>query len=219
MNENYVKKLEAVIAKMLEPVKDVPFNIIIKSLSGCDVIPFNKRSKKDRELLSTLKKVADIAGKDINNNPILRLRANEVGNDIEEYVKRALLDIGYRAEIPTCRSGKRKSTGYPDIIFYDKFDRPNYLECKTYSEESRFTTFRSFYFSPSDDFKVTLDAHHLVVSYKIYVAGRSRNKNIYKTKGWKILSIENLLCDVKHEFNSDNLRLYSEELVLAEGSL
>ena len=25
MNENYVKKLEAVIAKMLEPVKDVPY--------------------------------------------------------------------------------------------------------------------------------------------------------------------------------------------------
>lgn len=48
---------------------------------------------------------------------------------------------------------------------------------------------------------------------------REGENNIYKCKSWKILSLENLLVDVKYEFNSDNLRLYSENLVLAEQNL
>ncbi|MCK5832103.1 hypothetical protein KAH81_00365 [bacterium] len=214
-----MKKLEAVIAKMLEPYKDVPFDVIIKGLCGFNVIPFDLDDEKDKKLLSTLKKVAKKVCKDVNSKPILRKRPNEAGNDIELYVKRVLEDFGLKAEIPTGRSGKKKSTGYPDIIFFDESGRPNYLECKTFNDKSLDTSFRSFYLSPSDDFKVTTDAHHLVISFEIYVAGRSKEKNIYKTRGWKILSIENLLCDVKHEFNSDNKRLYSEKLILTEGTV
>jgi len=49
------------------------------------------------------------------------------------------------------------------------------------------------------------------------VDGRTGNKNIYKCKSWKIVTLENLKCDVKYEFNSDNKRLYAAELILAEG--
>jgi len=58
-----------------------------------------------------------------------------------------------------------------------------------------------------------------VLSFEIFVDGRQGDKNIYKCKHWKILSVENLLVDVKYEFNSDNLRLYGEELTLAKGSI
>lgn len=44
-------------------------------------------------------------------------------------------------------------------------------------------------------------------------------EKIYLSKGWKILSIEDLNVDVKYEFNSDNRRLYKPELILAEGNL
>ncbi len=58
-----------------------------------------------------------------------------------------------------------------------------------------------------------------MISYEVYVDGRDGNNNIYKCGSWKILSIENLEVDVKYEFNSDNARLYADEMVLAEGNL
>jgi hypothetical protein len=166
-----------------------------------------------------LKDVARKAGAAINSNPIIRSRPNEVGNDIEPFAKQALRDIGYDPYTPLTTKGKKKSTGYPDIEFKDEFGRITYLECKTFNIDNISTTQRSFYLSPSDDFKITQSGHHFVLSYEIYVDGSSGPNNVYKCRKWKILSVENLLVDVKYEFNSDNLRLYAEELTLAEGKL
>jgi len=70
--------------------------------------------------------------------------------------------------------------GYPDIKFIDEFSRLNYLECKIHNIQNITITQRSFYVSPSEDFKITKDAHHFVISYEIYVDGRNGNNNIYK---------------------------------------
>ena len=214
--DDYTNKLENVIKQMLQPIKGVPFNLVIEALSDCRVIPFNSASREDLTLLNNLIAVAKDAGVAVNRTGILRTRPNEVGNDIEPYVKSALIGRGYQADIPRTLTGVRKATGYPDIEFTDEFGRLNYLECKTYNIENIATTQRSFYLSPSEDFKITQDAHHLVISYEIYVDGREGRNNIYKCRSWKVLSLEDLLVDVKYEFNSDNLRLYSKELILAE---
>jgi len=222
MDEEYtrkLRKLENIIKQMLAPLKEVPLNLVIECISKHKIIPFNKRDSKDAALLEKLKRVTDAAGKAVNKNGILRARPNEIGNDIEPYVKDALNKLGYAADVPSTASGRKKAAGYPDIEFTDEFGRANYLECKTFNKESLSTTFRSFYLSPSDDFKITKDAHHFVISFEIYEAGKKGKNNIYKSKGWKILSVEDLDVDVKYEFNSDNLRLYSERLILAEGEL
>jgi len=215
----HIKQLEDVIKQMLRPLKNIPFSVVIEALSNCKVIPFNADDEKDQAVLQTLVKVAIQAGNMINRYGIHRQRANEVGNDIEPYVKKELRNNGYNADIPKTSSGKRKATGYPDIQFSDEFGRINYLECKTYNIENVATTQRSFYFSPSDDFKICHDAHHFIISYEVYVDGRDGDKNIYKCNSWKVLSIEDLSVDVKYEFNSDNVRLYSSELVLAEDTI
>ncbi len=215
-NDDYTNKLENVIKQMLQPVRGIPFNLVIEALSNYKVIPFDPESKNDMALLNALISVATEAGKAVNRVGIRRTRPNEVGNDIEPFVKDALIKRGYTADIPMTAVGKRKATGYPDIEFVDEFGRYSYLECKTYNIENVATTQRSFYLSPSEDFKITRDAHHFAVSYEIYVDGREGRYNIYKCRGWKLLSLEDLSVDVKYEFNSDNLRLYSKELVLAE---
>jgi len=219
MNKKYTRKLENVIKQMLRPLKDIPFNLVIESISGNKVIPFSQRNKKDIELLKNLIKAAKKSAEEINKKGIKRPRPNEVGNDIELFVKKTLNKIGYRADVPTTQRGKKKSTGYPDIEFIDKHGRTNYLECKTYNVKNIATTQRSFYLSPSDDFKITRDAHHLVISFEIYVFGRQNKDNIYKCKSWKIIDITELSVDVKYEFQSDNNRLYSKELILAEGKV
>lgn len=217
MKDEYTKKLESCLRQMLQPIKGIPLSLVIESLSGWQVTPFDSNDEKDSKVLRTLSEAAEIAGRTINQNGILRPRPNEVGNDIEVYIKTALDNKGYAANTPKSKSGK--TAGYPDIEFTDEFGRVNYLECKTFNIANISTTQRSFYLSPSEDFKIGANAHHFIISYEVYVAGRLENNNIYKCKSWKILSVENLDVDVKYEFNADNARLYAPQMILAEGIL
>ncbi|HNZ78372.1 MAG TPA: hypothetical protein PKK22_06575 [Bacilli bacterium] len=221
VNNQYTKRLEDIIKQMLQPLKDIPFNLVIEAMTGKKVISFDFTKKDHQEVLKLLKQSALNAGKEINKTGILRPRPNEVGNDIEPYVRNALNLLDLNADIPAGPSGNKKAMGYPDILFwYNK--NPYYLECKTYNIENIQTTQRSFYFSPSDEFKVTYDAPHFILSFEIYVAGEKGNKHIYKCKHYKILSIESLSLDVKYEFNSDNKRMYSGKdgtIILDEGKI
>jgi len=204
MDEKYVRKLEEVIKQMIQPLKNVPFNLVIEVLSGHRVIFFDENNPEHKEVLQVLEEVGEIAGRNIKNTGIKRARPNEVGNDIEEFVKDAFKEKGISAETPTTRSGRKKSTGYPDIVFYYK-NKPYYLECKTYNRKNINTTQRTFYLSPSEEFKVVHDTLHFMISFEIY----KDTDGLFKTNHFKILSIEDLSLDVKHEFNSDNRRLYS----------
>lgn len=219
--EEYTKRLESIIKQMLQPLKEIPFNLVLETMTGRKVISFDFAKPEHNNILELLKEAALKAGYEINKTGILRPRPNEIGNDIEPYVRSALNSLELNADIPAGPSGNKKATGYPDIIFWYK-DHPYYLECKTYNIKNIATTQRSFYFSPSDEFKVIYDAPHFILSFEIYVAGESGNKHIYKCKHYKILSIETLSLDIKYEFNSDNKRMYSGKdgtVILAEGKI
>ena len=211
---NLSNELQGVIAQMLKPLKGLSFEIVIEGLSGHKVIPFNKKDPKDQKVLETLKTCAKNVKHYVNNeiNGITRNRPNEVGNDIEPIVEKELKNLGYQANKPTTNQGHKKATGYPDLEFIDEFNRLNYLECKTFNIKNINTTQRSFYLSPSEDFKVTQDAHHFGISFEIY----KETSNVYKIRSWKILDLSKLKLNVKYEFNSDNKHLYSKELILAE---
>ncbi len=218
-NKEYVAKLEDIVKQTIKPLRNIPLKLVIESLSGYKIRPFKEKDKKDQKLLKNLIKTAKGTTMQINKKGIKRTRPNEVGNDIEKFVERELLKIDYKAHTPLTTSGRKKTTGYPDIEFIDENGRTNYLECKTYNIENIATTQRSFYLSPSCDFKITKNAHHFAISFEIYVHKSRGKMNTYKCNGWKILDLEKLPVDVKHEFNADNLRLYSKELILAEGKL
>ena len=217
MSDEYAEKLENVIKQMLKPIKNIPFKLVIEGISGFKVLPFDNNSDRDKKVLETLMKAAIIAGSEVNKLGIHRPRPNEVGNDVEPYVISAINGLGYKADKPSIASGKKKSTGYPDIIFTDENSRINYLECKTYNIKNISTTQRSFYVSPSEDFKVTHDAIHFALSYEMCVSGTEGDNKIYRCASWKILTLEDLFVDLKYEFQSNNKRLYAKGLVLAEG--
>ncbi|OFW80121.1 MAG: hypothetical protein A2887_01205 [Alphaproteobacteria bacterium RIFCSPLOWO2_01_FULL_40_26] len=180
-------------------------------------MPFDRSNSKNKSLnkslLENLKKASENAGKAVNKaGGISSKRVNEVGNYIEFFVKKSLEKVGYKVLSQITKSGKNKSAGYPDVQFRDEFGRVCYLECKTFNSKNIATTQRSFYLSPSSDPKVNSDGFHFVLSFEI----EPRAKKFY-CASYKLLSIENLSCDLKHEFNSDNKRLYTKELILAEG--
>ncbi len=216
MDKKYVEKLENVIKAMLAPVKDIPFNLVIESLYDQKVIEFDWKKEKHVSMLEDLKKVADIAFTMINKKGIQSRRVNEVGNKIEPFVIEALQKQKIEAEIPQTSSGIRRTAGYPDIEIRWGDEEVHYLECKTYNVNTVDSSQRSFYLSPSNDPKVTHEAIHFIIGFEIYEERRRAGLGTYKTRGWKLLDAYHLSCDVKHEFNSDNRRLYKEELILAQ---
>ena len=217
--EKYIKELEKTISQFLKPLKNISFKIAIKTMSGCNVIPFDKDNPQDQQLLKDLIEATKIGAKNANQRGIFTRRENEVGNHIEPFMIDALNKIGLKADRPETKEGKKKAVGYPDIFVKDRNNRPNYIECKTYNERNYQTTQRSFYFSPAErptDFKVIYDARHLIVSFKIERAERE-GKSAFVPVYWKIFSTDNLIGQIKHEFNSTNKQMYTEEALLAEG--
>lgn len=211
--DEYIQQLECVVQQMLTPLKSIPFSIVIKAMTGKEVIAFDPDKPEDILLLENLKLAAiNVAESVATAGGIERPRPNEVGNDLEPYVERAIRALGY-ADVcsPTGNSGNAKAVGYPDRMFTDA-GRRVYVEVKSFNVSTVDSTMRSFYFSPSDDFKVTDDGLHLMLSF-----GISKLEGKFFVNHWKVVTAHNLLVDVKYEFNSNNKRLYEAAAVLAEG--
>ena len=212
--------LEQALAQMLKPVKSIPFSVIVKSLAEQQVVRIDKTNSADIELLQKLGKAIQICSAELKAIPIRRPRPNEVGNDVEPYVMRALAQAGLKAERPKSKTGLGKSTGYPDILVRDHQKRATYLECKIFAHGSAETTMRSFYLSPSESFKVSVDARHLLLAFGMEPSPiRGSRDSEYVPKSFKLIDLHDLLCDVKYEFNSDNRRLYAPSMILVQGAV
>lgn len=212
--------LEQALAQMLKPVKGIPFSVIVKSLAEQQVIQIDKSDPADVELLRRLERTIQLCATDLQSNPIRRPRPNEVGNDVEAYVMRALPIAGLKAARPTSKAGLGKSTGYPDILVRDGENRATYLECKIFAYGSAETTMRSFYLSPSESFKVSVDARHLLLAFGMEASAIPGSRDsFYIPKSYKLIDLHDLLCDVKYEFNSDNRRLYAPSMILLQGDV
>lgn len=221
MDEDYVKNLERIIQGMLTPLKDIPFPLVIKAISGHEVIPFDDGKTQDVRLLKLIEQSVVDAGQMMIKNGVYARRVNEIGNAIEPFVHDSLIKFGLNAKTPVDRNGKKQAMGYPDLSINFE-DRTHYIECKTYNRETENTSQRSFYLSPSDKFKVVETGHHFLVSYEMERLGSMGSKgDRYKPLYWKILSLEKLLVNVKYEFNTDNKGLYGvgKGLILKEGTL
>jgi hypothetical protein len=202
------KQLEEALAQFLKPVKGIPFEVVIQSLCGAKVDKFDPDSGGNRATLDNIVEAMRETCRAVQATPIERPRPNEVGNDIEPFVIRALKAKGMNAAPPKAKSGKGKTTGYPDVKI-ETGDAPIYLEVKTYAAANHATTQRSFYLSPSEDHKVGEDGYHLLVGFEV-----ERNGNKFTPVAFQLVDLYGLNCDMKAEFNSDNRRLYEDGRIL-----
>lgn len=216
--EEYIRQLEQTINKFLEPLKGIPFPVAIKAISGFKVLAFDASIDENKKLLSQLSKAAQIGGKNAFDEGIITARPNEAGNRIEPFIVKALKQVGLTAGKPLSKSGKKKTAGYPDIQIENNEGRTIYLDCKTYNTLTKDQTFRTFYFSPSKDPKITKDAFHLLMSFELDVADR-KGKRAFVPISWQIYTLDKLLIQVKHEFNASNKELYTKEALLAHGKI
>lgn len=98
--EEYIKELEEVIRKFLEPMRGIPFSVAIKALTGFNVLIFDLNTDENQKLLKQLSKAAQLGGQMAFEEGILTERHNEAGNHIEPFVIKALRMVGLKADKP-----------------------------------------------------------------------------------------------------------------------
>lgn len=206
--------------KTLKPKQDIPFSLVVETLSGKKVLPITE-SQEDKLLIDNLKKATIKAGKKANEVGIFTPRPNEAGNKMEPFLKEALNELGLQADIPKNSSGKKQSTGYPDIYLKDSSGRSNYVEVKTHEFTRDITEkgMRAFYMSPPkpNKSKIIYDARHLIVAYGLERTRRNNN-TCFIPKNWKIASIHNMKVNLKYEFNTNSAGMY-RNAILKQGTI
>lgn len=212
MPTKHEKHLEEILSN-LEPLRDIPFELLIRGLFDRRVEPFDRTLAGSAELLGVLRSAMREVCLHVQANPIIRNRPNEVGNDMEDPVIEQLRRAGLNAGRPKTREGKGQSMGYPDIeIVADMVKPAIYLEIKTFNKKNRNSTQRSFYLSPPPsptNAKINRDAHHLLAGFEIVRSG-----DRYHPVSFELIDLYGLSCDVKYETLSDNRRLYRPERIL-----
>lgn len=90
------------------------------------------------------------------------------------------------------------------MLILDAFNRPTYIEVKTYNVKSKDSSLRSFFVSPSKrKSKIEFDARHLLVSFQL----EKREGRFYAEMA-SVHDIAFLTGEVKREFNASNKQLY-----------
>jgi hypothetical protein len=191
------------LKRTLQQTDAVPFSQAVHVLSGFRVLDWDERNPHCRAILEKLTAGLDAALDELRQNGIRSGRANEVGNYIEAPVKRCLAHEGFTADVPQARGRGRQSSGYPDILLELPSHPSTYLECKTYSAKTVDSPMRSFYCSPPLS-KITRDAYHLLVGFEMEV-----RDSVFFPRGFRVVPLEMLPVEIKHELNSDNRTLYS----------
>ncbi len=207
----------AALAELTKPAKQIPFKEVIFATTQHRLIDFDTNNVAHRELFQRLTAAAETALTNARVAGLFTARANEAGNHMESFVKAALKAAGLVAQTPVTANGRAQSTGYPDVEITGA--APCYLELKTYSAETVNTTQRSFYFSPSENPKVTHDALHLLLAYELEKIKRD-NREVFVPVRWKLRTLQDLEVDLKFEFNQSNRGLYGRDAkpaVLSEG--
>lgn len=160
----------------------------------------------DGESVDEIKAAAQNVITSVQANFIEANRINEVGNRVEDLVMEALIEQGFTAGRPRTESGRKKSAGYPDLFASDD-EHLYYIEIKTYSSRTINSTQRTFYISPSEDFKVAQDGFHLLLAFST----EEIEDGVYSLTGYKLLDLYSLECKLKLEFNASNRDLYGKD--------
>ena len=200
------------LANLIKPERQIPFKEVIQATTHFRVLDFDTNNPAHIALEQKIRKAAALAAERAVKEGLFAGRANEAGNHMEPFVRRALKDAGLSARVPVNAAGDAQVTGYPDIEITG--DTPCYLELKTYNASTAQTTQRSFYYSPSAHPKITRDALHFLLAYQLEKVS-SNGKTTYVPSHWKLLTLQDLTVNLKSEFNQSNRGLYGPDAAKA----
>jgi hypothetical protein len=191
---------------------------VVEATTGKKTLPF--LVQKDAVAQRTLAAVTNalrVVQERANDarSPLARVsRINETSRFFEDQLKDVLNTTpGFQCMIPPTKEGKEQRSGYPDLrLVHLESGRVTYLDPKVYAADSEDSSFRTFYFEPSEGTgKIHDDAHHLVLG----IAHDGKGKPWHFT-GWKVVDVSGLKLQLKAEFNASNRDLYQPGTIRAK---
>lgn len=66
-DKEYVEKLEAALAHVLQPLKGLPFTVVVRALSNQTIFPIDRESDDDRVLIAHLGKAIQACAEELRS--------------------------------------------------------------------------------------------------------------------------------------------------------
>jgi hypothetical protein len=215
-----MKKGERFVEQIIRETKSIKetgginFSTVIEEVTGKKILSAD--SKYLKEKLKILISCFDRVVKNSKENPIVVGRINELGNALEPILKKQINLAGLNCSIPLTTSGKKQSSGYPDLIIENE-NKNIYIEVKTYAkkEGSLNSAFRSFYYEPKKETnKVNKEGYHLLVGFGHI--GRDEDDTGYVLDSWHLVDLSKTKVFFKGEFQTNNKNMYRKENIIAK---
>ena len=180
-----------------------PLRQVIAELTGHQVISVEDSKLGIEKTSKIFNRVVRRASELMRENPIHSSSPNKVGNKIEAYIQQAINEDHTLAlrKMPL-------PAGYPDIkAMVKSTNEIIYIECKTYNQDQKSSTQRSFFLSPGPAIrrKITSDGMHIYIGFEM----EKEKQNIYIPRKCFIGDSANLSVKLKQEWNSNNHELYN----------
>ena len=145
--------------------------------------------------------------------PPLAGRINEASRFFED----RLLELinahpDFSCTIPKTTEGKEQRSGYPDLrIQHLPSKTIAYLDPKLYEQKSHDSSFRTFYYEPTDrTSKITEDALHFLLGF-----AHDGETRAWTFTSWNLVDLSSLELTLKAEFHASNRDVYQEEKTIA----
>jgi len=202
-------------------LRGIPWSEIVFDTTGKKVLPFDSKNEIDHRVVKGISAACDETMKRLNapNSPIQAVaRINEVSSHFEDTLREVLgATPGLNCDFPTTAEGKLQRSGYPDLRIVDlSGKRVYYLDPKLYSQGSRESSFRTFYFEPKvATNKVRDDAVHFIVGFEHEPREKS---GAWKFTRWDIVDLSQFKVKLKAEFQGSNRDMYRPEAIVASSA-
>ena len=198
---------ESAVLFLKKGIETLLFRDVIKAATGYQITRFDNNSLEVVKLIddwinANLSTLSDTIYAGFEG------RANELGNRVEEEVRKGLNQIPkLKCDRPVLSTGKKQSAGYPDLLIEHNSVKV-YVDIKTYKSNGEKSNFRSFYYQPTNKSKIHFDAPHCIIGFETQCIGGD-NKSPFKLIGYKIIDLYDLGIKFKAEFNADNNKIYT----------
>lgn len=212
--KDFSKSIKNIALKSKDYV-DIPFPLVINSITKKKIIPINDKNKVDKEIIEVVKASISKALKKMNssNSPTNNLsRINEASRFFENFFVSDLNKLkNFECSFPLNAKGKAQRSGYPDILLkHLPSGKITYLDPKLYEKNSKKSSYRTFYYEPKfETNKVLYDAHHLIIGI-----GHDGNSGKWKFVEWSLLDLTKLKIKLKLEFQASNKQMYNSNLII-----
>ena len=165
---------------------------------------------KDHTALMRFIPVASMKVAEAMSRPNSPARAKRRINEVSALFENALrIEIeahpDFTCSFPKTKEGEVQRSGYPDLrVEHLPSKTVVYLDPKLFEETSIKSSFRTFYYEPSDETsKVTEDALHLLIGFPH--DGKTREWTFGKPH---LVDLSDLTVTLKTEFSASNRELY-----------